>query len=538
MTLDFPEQICNRNGVLSIRTEYGRYAKRARLKVAISCVSLAIAFPLFAHIISIDSFAPQHVARVQQIVETGHIAGRDVYLSGFYSLGSIMTLLWGTKATPLLYTPLTIFPYIALYYALIKRVSGSYVVAGVLVLVQFLASLNGTSKTFYWPHGIGALLEFTILLLLFIEIERPTKRLYPVGLLAGSTLVFVSYDRTAIVLMTLVALWVTHPLDDDVERATVKRRIEKVVPVLLVVEFGFLNFVYLRFLPVFLGAGPSISSFDKLLLEWFKSDEQSKQLAGSLYFSQPPEVTYIALAKYVVIGLSLLFFVAMFYYHVVRDEPREDSILIHSFLVGIGGFIFIRFAMGHPAVAWLHPPAVLCIAYFWRLSDRSFPKLPKLPRVSLRKWSALALAVLLVTQPAFFVANQQHHTINRTDGYEDFDATSVWAMQYANVSEIRSSVLTKYLLQLYMEENTPQPAKNGASIQKISIANVGALRNGSALPAGYYAINYEWNWLALKNWVNLESWRRSKARIQANEHVDKVYQAEETTIYYSTNRTA
>ena len=510
-----------------------------RLKIAISCVSLAIAFPLFAHIISIDSFAPQHVARVQQIVETGHIAQRDVYLSGFYSLGSVLTLLWGTKATPLLYTPLTIFPYIVLYYALIKRVSGSHLVAGVLVLVQFLASLNGTSKTFYWPHGIGALLQFTILLLLFIEVGKPTKRLYPVGLLAGATLVFVSYDRTAIVLMTLVAIWVTHRLlDDKVERATVKRRIEKVVPVLLVVEFGFLNFIYLRFLPVFLGAGPSISSFDKLLLEWFKTDDQSTQLAGSLYYSQPPEVTYIALAKYVVIGLSLLFFVAMFYYHAVRDEPREDSILIHSFLVGIGGFIFIRFVMGHPAVAWLHPPAVLCIAYFWRLRDRSFPKLPTLPRVSLRKWSALALVVLLVTQPLYFVVNEQHHTINRTDGYDDFDATSEWVMQYANVSQIRSSVLTKYLLQLYMEENTPHPAENGAAIQKISIANVRELRNGSALPSGYYAINYEWRWLALKNWVNLESWDRSRARIQANPHVDKVYQAEGTAIYYSGNETA
>ncbi|WP_266080473.1 hypothetical protein [Haladaptatus caseinilyticus] len=504
-----------------------------RLKVAIICVSLAISFPLFAHIISIDSFAPQHVARVQQVLETGHISEPYIYLSGFYSLGSILALMWGTTSTPLLFAPVTIFPYIALYYALLKRISGSHLIAGLLVLIQFLASLNGTSKTFYWPHGIGALLQFTIVLLLFIEVDKPTKRFYPIGLLAGTTLVFVSYDRTAIVLLTLVTLMLTRRLIyDPIKQVATNRQVENIVPILLVVEFGFLNFIYLRFIPVFLGAGPSISSFDKLLMEWFTNDETSTQLAKSLYFTQPVESTYIAVAKYVVIALSLLFFVSMFYYHVLRDRPREDSILIHSFLVGIGGFIFIRFVMGHPAVAWLHPPAVLCIAYFWRLGDRALPK------INLRQWSAVAIAVLLIAQPAFFVVNEQNRTINRTDGYQDFDATSQWAMQYTNVSEIKSSVLTKYLLQLFMETNTPEPASDGAAIQKISIENVGQLRNGSKPTSGYYAINYEWKWLALKNWVNLESWDQSRARIRSNVHVHKVYNAEQTTIYYSSNETA
>jgi hypothetical protein len=291
---------------------------------------MAITLPLLLFNGTLDAFIPMHISMVEEISYNGRLIEEEnqvIQVPGFYALGAMTTLIGGFVSEKLIFFPIQLIPYAVLFFTVLYRVSGNSIVASLFTLVELCSGTYGTTKIFFWPHGIGELLFFSMLLLIFILLkqDRLSKPLIFLAVIMGSSLVYISYNLTAMTLLLLaiimMVLAILHLISikyndtDSRHHLSLSKMFSILLLILGVVELGLSKFFYGVFIPTFQDAQDlEISSLDKFLIAYINPELSATPL-GPIMVSYPAIVSVIS-------GIKILVF-RYYNYHILYYNPKN-----------------------------------------------------------------------------------------------------------------------------------------------------------------------------------------------------------------------
>lgn len=178
---------------LPIALNDSRIKKLYLITFAISCCYLLLHFNS-----SIDGFAPLQVGAIDETVDRGVLL--DAYrntVPTFYVLGSELAMVLNENCRFLLYSPVQLIPYAVLFFVLMLKISNSYFLASLVSIAELMTGFTGTQRIFFWPHGVGNILYFALLILFLLTFYNKDKsgwQYHLMTVLIGISLVFTSYD--------------------------------------------------------------------------------------------------------------------------------------------------------------------------------------------------------------------------------------------------------------------------------------------------------------------------------------------------------
>ena len=116
-----------------------------------------------------------------------------------------MSLVSNIAPENLLFIPIQLIPFILVVFILFRKISGSSLVASLIVIT--LASIDITgSKFFFWVHGMGSILFFLIIFLLANQMKVNRAEYLIMVFISIVTLVYTSYDLTFQIILFIIAL--------------------------------------------------------------------------------------------------------------------------------------------------------------------------------------------------------------------------------------------------------------------------------------------------------------------------------------------
>ncbi len=515
-------------------------------KIGLILFLMAISIPLLLFNGTADAFIPKHIARVEEISHIGGLVeeeGQVIQVPGFYVLGAIITLVSGLAPEELIYFPIQLIPYAVLFFTVLYKVSGSSIVASLLTLIQLCSGTTGTAKIFFWPHGIGHLLFFSMLLLILILLvqNRLSKPLIFLAVITGSSLVYISYNLTAMTLLLLAVIMTVlaafYLMSLKYNTANSRRHLSSLktffilLLILGIVELGLSKFVYGVFIPTLQAAQDlEMSGLDKFLIAYINPELSTTPLSP-IMVSYPATISVISGIKYLFIVATVLIFCIVITNTIVKEKSLDrTSLLVLTVLLMQGLYVVPRLMIGGSFATALWLPGVLCVALFSGMSKR------------FRVWAVVVLSVILICTPLYYCTMDSGGYIDRDEyQFTSYKAPVHWFFKTNNGDLAVSDELTNDFFILHSLKYSIAYGASGsdynAIAQKHKImptedAQVLVQLSEGTLDTKYYILNQKLTGMSLQNWVIIKSWRHSNEEINNNDQINKIYDVPLLSVYY------
>lgn len=470
---------------------------------------------------SIDSFAPLQISAIDETIERGFLL--DAYrntVPTFYVLGSELAMILGKNSDFLLFSPIQLIPYAVLFFVLILKISNSFLLASLISITELTTGLTGTQRIFFWPHGVGTILYFSLLVLFLLMFFGKSKSAWQyqfMAIIIGISLVFTSYDVIFTYLLFLLSfiLYImifnnTHYLSRDNLDFRWYQSI-KLFILLIIVEMGLTEFVYNNFIHALKSPDSfTMSGLDKFLLSYFSTNIQDN-IIRDLYLQYPDSVTYYGYVKY---GI-LLVFLTIFLINFIssrRLKYKLESIFIISILSSMVIWAAIRLLIGHVEVGFFYYPAIFSIAWVYR-NGRSF-----------KRWALVGAVLLLALNPVYhFMVSTEDLSNKDVNQFNYLHMPLSWCRDKTSDSEMRSDELTK---------NFYHMAYRTQDFQTLDVNDVAFLLNRREnSPNNYFILNNNLKILDIGNWIQIKPWMVTDHLLNKNIKVNKILDSEKISIY-------
>ena len=508
-------------------------------KIGFIVLLMAIFVPLIIFNGAIDDFAPKHMVIISEIVQKGHVEEGE-QAPGFYTFGAISNIFTGLPTKNFLYLPIQLIPYLIIFFTLMYKLSGNYLVSSLITFIELIAGSTGTGKIYFWPHGMGFILFYTLILIFLwvVEVKNFKKLRYRILLiLLGTSLVYMSYDLiamaliiSAIISLICYGLWVwlkdTYELISEDYRLNAKS-FSLLFLILTVVQFGFSSFVYKHVIPLF-GIHPEISGIDKFIFSYINTELIQMELQD-IYISYPKIISIISSIKYSLLLITIILFLLILIRKIInRDYINPRDAITSSIILMAIIYSLMRLYIGGIAITAIYLPGIFCIMILYRSSNR------------LKTWATFVILLLLILTPMYYYEKDSHNLINKDTNY--FNSIEYPAHWYLNnrytPSFAVSDELTKNFFVMYGYEKNVLAGTHPRTVKSVKILRTDdALflinRANDTVLNKYFIINYNLNSMSLQNWKIIKSWNYLKDDIDKNHGLNKIYYADEVAIYHT-----
>lgn len=506
---------------------------RYNVKLAALVLLISIIYSLLMFDGIVDFFAPKTIVQVEEVVKNSTLSTDNKItdqIPGFYAFGAIVKLTTNISSFGLLSYPIQMIPHLILFYTFIYRLSNSYFLASSIAVLQLSAGTTGTSKLFIWPHGMGSIIFYTVLLLFVsmmlnnksdLKYERESKYIF-LFILAGVSNIFMSYNLHAITIIFLfIFIILTYCIKENILHIKnlnkyYKRNIVLLSAILVITQLGLSNFIYQTFLPT-LKTELEITTFEKLFISYFQKEPLSDQsIISDLLITYTPTITMISLVKYI----TLLTAIAVYLCHLINKYrlSREISffdLLTFSLILTYLFYGIVRLNLGDLPINAIYMPGILCIVRLYTDNIQKF-------------MSYIYLITLLVLTPAYTLSINDVAP-NQNINYIDYiGQSSDWYFCHKDVNIASTSdEFTRNFYQLYIQQNS----NTLYIIPIIEIEQIASLLQNTRIQKTYYIINYKSSAMSIQNWQIIKSWTYSKNKINNNDKINKIYNNEYLMIY-------
>lgn len=470
---------------------------------------------------SIDAFAPLQISAVDETIERGFLL--DAYrntVPTFHILGSQLALILGIDSSFLLFSPIQLIPYAVLFFVLMLKISNSYFLAGLVSITELTTGFTGTQRIFFWPHGIGSILYFALLILFLLMFSERNKSIWQYHLMAviiGISLVFTSYDVIFTYLLFLSSFIVyiiisNNPMHFFRGNPDCRAyQLIKLYILLIIVELGLTEFVYNNFIHALKSSDSfTMSVLDKFLLSYFTANVQDNILRD-IYLHYPQTITFYGYIKY---GILLAFLILFLIYFIssVELKYRIEPVFIISILSSMIIWALIRLMIGQVEVGFFYYPAIFSMAWIFRNGGY------------LKKWAMVGIIILLVLNPIYHSLIYNDDLSNKdVDKFNYLSLPLSWIREESSGTQIRSDELTKnfYLMSFRTQD-----------FQTLDVNDVAFLLNrDDRNNNNYFIINKNLNIINIVNWMQIEPWRYFDDLLNSNDKLLKILNSEKIIIY-------
>jgi len=507
---------------------------------------MTISIPLLLLNGTLDDFIPRHIARIEEVSHVGRLIEEEnqvIQVPGFYILGAIITLISGLAPQELIYFPIQLIPYAVLFFTVLYKVSGNSIVASLITLIQLCSGTTGTAKLFFWPHGIGYLLFFSMLLLIFILLkqDRLSKLLIFLAVITGSSLVYISYNLTAMILLLLAVIIVMLAVfylislkyNNKISKSYLSssKTFFTLLLILWVVELGLSRFVYGVFIPTLQATrNLEVSGLDKFLIAYINPELATNPLSP-IMASYPAVISIISGVKYLFLVVTVLIFCIVVTKTIFKEKYLDrTSLFVLAVLLMQGLYTLPRIAIGGMGVTVLWLPGILCVALFSGMSKK------------FRVWAVVVLSVILICTSLYYFTMDNGGYIDRDEyRFTSYEEPIHWFFR-ANSGDLAvSDELTKDFFMLHSLKYSIAHSNTGpdynAIAQRYDImptedAQILLKLSEGTLGTNYYILNQRWTHISLDNWIIIEPWRCFEEVINGNDRINKIYEVPLLSIYY------
>ena len=470
---------------------------------------------------SIDAFAPLQISAIDETMEKGFLL--EAYRNSvptFHILGSELALMLGESSRFLLFSPIQLIPYTVLFFVLLLKISNSYFLASLISITELTTGFTGTQRIFFWPHGIGSILYFALLilfLLIFSGKDRSVWQYHLLAVIVGISLVFTSYDVIFTYLLFLSSFIIYSMIFNNpahLSRNNLDYRQHqsiKLLILLIIAELGLTEFVYNNFINALKSSDSfTLSVLDKFVLSYFSASAQDNILRD-IYLHYPQSITYYGYVKY---GI-LLVFLTLFLIHFitsVNTRYKIHSIFIISILSSMVIWAVIRLMIGHVEIGFFYYPAVFSIA--WMYSNGG----------SIKKWAIAGIIILLAMNPIYHILIYNEDLSNKDlDKFNYLSLPLSWCKEETNATQMRSDELTKnYYIMSYRTQNFQTLDENDVAF---------LIKRTEYSSNDYFIINNDLNALNVGNWIQIVPWKVNEHLLENNEKINKILNSEKVFIY-------
>jgi hypothetical protein len=509
-------------------------------KILFILLTMTFTLPLLIFDGSIDDFAPKHVMIINDLSENSFIPEENynIQVPGFYVLGAILKQVSNISTDGLLFYPIQFIPYIVVFFALIYKLSNSYIFSGFLTFIEFISGATGTTKVFFWVHGIGSILFYlAIIILLNLMRENITKKPEFILLLIifGSSLVFISYDLFAMLLIFLIILFIVSSafkiiqpnfINYTFKFGDLSKYFGNICLILLVIEFGLSKFIYKSVIPTLKQSQYlELSSVDKFLVSYLH--RQTETSLGDFVVSFPSFISIISALKYLVLLSSIFIFLFMIYKKIVQKKPINQFDLVTGvFILMTGVYGSTRLYIGGVIITLLYLPGIICTIWLYRFSEKY------------KNWATFVLLLLLVLVPIYEFTLYHSNLTNRDENkFSYVNSPATWYFDHTSHSIAISDELTKNLFLLHFYNTHDFNNREAYNSTHLLLSkDVLFLMKRSTPPEKdskkYYIINYQLNAISLENWIIINSWRHYKTQLEENHAINKIYEVNHISIFY------
>ncbi len=514
-------------------------------KVALVLLLMTVSIPLLLFNGTADAFIPKHIARIEEISCAGMVIEEEnqvIQVPGFYVLGAVITLVSGLVPEKIIFFPIQLIPHAVLFFMVLYRVSGNSIVAGLITLIELCSGTTGTGKIFFWPHGIGNILFLSMLLLIFILLkrDRPSKMLIFLAVITGSSLVYISYNLTAMTLLLLVViaalLTILYQIslmhnNTNSKHHSLSKIFLSLVLILSAVELGLSRFFYGVFIPTLRAAQDfEMSGLDKFLIAYVNPELSATSLSP-IMVSYPAIISVISGIKYLFLVATILIFCTIVVKTIFKEKSLDHaSLFILAILLMQGIYAIPRIMIGGIVVTYLWLPGILCVAQFSELSKR------------LRVWAFTVLFVILICTILYYFAMDSGDHIDRNEyQFSNYEIPVHWFFKVndgnlAVSDELTNDFFILHSLKYSVAHGAPPDYDAIAKKHRImptEDARVLVQLSDGTLDTKYYILNQRLKGMSLQNWIIVKSWHYSSEMIDCNDQINKIYGVPLLSVYYS-----
>lgn len=479
----------------------------------------------------IDDFSPRHITAIEQISDNSFLDQNNRMtnqIPGFYALGVAIKLISNISSIGLLTYPLQLLPFLTIFYVFILKVSNSPFFSCAATFLYVCSGTTGTTKIFFWPHGVGYIVYYAALFSIFSIMLSPSYKRSEFNLLliiCGCSLGFLSYNlySSLIILLSffMLNMWIIQNKKiSSISIAPIS--FLNCLLIFIVTQFGLSRFVYNTFIPTLKATSDlEISAVDKFLSAYIYTQPNPEISAISeLLLNFPLIITIISALKYLIICISIAFFVLLCIKKIsTKMKLTVFDLFIVSVLMSEFIYFLIRTYIGGISITSLFLPGIFCIIWLYQYSSKY------------QKWPKLAIIILLVLTPTYTYYIDLYNVRNQ-QLYENeyLKVSSNWYFENKGDNIGVSDEMSRNLISMFIYEEfhclseikiLPQEDA-GFLVNKLSLEN----------SQKYYLINYQLRRMSLQNWVIIKTWRFFENSIDSNKHICKIYDLNSLSIYY------
>ncbi|MBP1928345.1 hypothetical protein J2741_000892 [Methanolinea mesophila] len=488
---------------------------------------------------TIDDFVPKQIVNVQETFNYGTLvefSGHTIQVPGFNIYGAIILNLTGMSSENLIFFPFQLFPYTVIFFTIIYLISDNGIIAGSITLITMISGSTGTTTIFFWPHGIGYILFFTFLILIYVLFKN--KNFKPVVLIAtitGSALVYISYNLMAVSLILIATIvvflfiYITTNKKIYFQNKNSLKIFTILFLVLAIVELGLSKFVYGVFIPTIQSAQElDLSGLDKFLQAYFNSNISSSPI-NVLLLQFPSIISIISGIKYSIIVLSIALFISYFIFNRIRKtELTFQHLFLLAFIATFLIYMIPRYYIGGVVITLLWLPGIFCIAHFYRFSN------------TFKLFATISIVIIAGCVITYYYTMDEYNYINHNDyNTKLYKIPAKWLITYSNENPTVSDELTKNFLIFYTYKEFGYSKdslyeitqKNGLILSKDALSLTQLSNNPTE--NSYFVLNDKLPQLSLQNWIVIKPWKNYELQIDSNQKINKIYSIPLLSIYYS-----
>ncbi|WP_048049275.1 hypothetical protein [Methanosarcina mazei] len=509
-------------------------------KILFILLTLTFTLPLLMFNGSIDDFAPKHIIIINDLSENSFLSTEhyNIQVPGYYILGAILKQVVNLSTKSLLFYPIQLIPYVIVFFTLIYKLSNNYIFSALITFIEFISGATGTTKIFLWVHGIGSILFYiSIILLLNAMKENQSKKPEVILLLiiSGSSLVFISYNLFAMLLIFLISVFVIFTIfntfkfnlyiNNPSAVKSISKFLQNICLILIAVELGLSDFFYRSMVPTLKQSQYfELSGIEKLLVYYF--NRSSETALGDFILSFPHILSIISGIKYTILLCSIFIFFSAIRNKIIERKPiNQFDLVTGAFVLMTGIYGFVRLYIGGVIVTLLYIPGILCTAWLYRFS-RTY-----------RSWTLFVLILLLILVPVYeFNLYSNKLTNIDKNNFGSINDSSSWYFRHTTDSIAVSDELTKNLFLLYFYENThnfnnPDVYNSIQSLFPKDVLFLAQRSTPTITSEKYYIINYKLNANSLQNWIVIKSWNYSRIQLEENHLINNIYETNSISIF-------
>ncbi|ACJ17345.1 hypothetical protein TON_1854 [Thermococcus onnurineus NA1] len=495
----------------------GRHKKQL-LSYLLLIFSLLLPILLYSGLV--NPFAPLHVVPIYEAIYYGH--GGESFNTrtpGFYSLGSIISLIAGISARTLMFLPLQLLPFILTIYLLFWKISGSRAIANLVSLIY--ATTANVEYFFFWMHGIGSIFFFIITYFIIKMLRGTTKdsKITIIILIVATSLIYTSYDVTFGMLLFLISI-IFFILFIN-KNIVLSKGFFIVLIYMLTVLLGMHGYVYDIFVKQTVYYRVGITGFEKFIASYI-SQEKSGFPWKDMLIAYPKIISILGLIKY---GILLTFIFLGIVYMVkqlkISRNLNSYTMVFLAILIANIGYLIARLPFGYLSIGSLFLPGIVGLCFIYRhFKDYK------------RRVSLLLIGVIIVCANSVnYLVLSSEDLINRDLGYYKYvEISAGWYSEYKDDSKIGlTDVLTKSFFWEHICHNIIKKGEKLPSIYSyfwsdpayvLSVVKKG---KNDSLKSAYYILNIRLNTLEFDAWVTTKSWQYYLEVIDSDFRLNRIY---------------